>query len=129
MIAAGLSILVIGTKWVFVPQDLVFMGLSRVDLAAINPHLIPLIAHDRAGFGGGLASAGLLVTVCAWYARPERAFNEVVLLAGLLGFGCAIGVHYFEGYTDLTHLGPALVGGLLFVSSLILQMPHRLVSA
>jgi hypothetical protein len=122
MVTAGLSILVIGTTRVFVPQDLAFIGLTRGDLVTLNAHLVPLIAHDRAGFGGGLASAGVLVAVCAWYARPARAFHEATLIAGVAGFGCAIGVHYFEGYTDVTHLGPALAGATLFALSVFLEM-------
>jgi hypothetical protein len=57
------------------------------------------------GFGGGLASAGVLVAICAWFARPGKAFHEAIVIAGVAGFGCAIGVHYFEGYTDVSHLG------------------------
>jgi hypothetical protein len=43
-----------GSTRVFVAEDLEFMGLTRGALDAINPRLVPLIAHDRAGFGGGL---------------------------------------------------------------------------
>jgi hypothetical protein len=122
MLLAGLVILAVGATTVFVPQDLAFMGLTREELASASPRLIPLIAHDRAGFGGGLASTGVLVTLCAWYARPTRAFHEAVLVAGLAGFGCAIGVHYIEGYTDPVHLAPALAGAGLFAASLGLEV-------
>jgi len=122
MVGAGLTILIIGTTRVFVPQDLAFIGLTRPELHALNAHLIPLIAHDRAGFGGGLASAGLLVALCAWYAKPGRAFKQAILVAGVAGFGSAIGVHYFEGYRDLAHLGPALAGAALFLISVSLEM-------
>ena len=52
LIAAGATILVVGMTVVFVPQDLHFMMMDREGLAMISPRLIPLIAHDRAGFGG-----------------------------------------------------------------------------
>ena len=120
MVSAGLSILVIGATRVFVPQDLAFIGLTRGDLVTLNAHLVPLIAHDRAGFGGGLASAGVLVALCAWYARPARAFHEATVIAGVAGFGCAIAVHYLEGYTDVTHLGPTFAGATLFAFSAFL---------
>ena len=55
MLVAGLVIVTIGTFVVFVPQDLEFIGLDRAALDGIDPRLVPLIAHDRAGFGGGLA--------------------------------------------------------------------------
>ncbi len=119
---AGISILVIGVTRVFVPEDLGFMGLSREALQVISPRLIPLIAHDRAGFGGGLLSSGLLVAMCAWYAPPSRAFWEALGIAGLAGFGCAIGIHYIEGYTTLSHLGPAIAGATLFVIGFLLEV-------
>jgi hypothetical protein len=121
MFMAGLVILGIGATQVFVAEDLAFMAVTRATLEQANPRLIPLIAHDRAGFGGGLVSAGILVTMCAWYGRPSRAFYQAMLLAGVAGFGCAIGVHYAEGYTDLVHLAPAFAGAGLFVSSLALE--------
>lgn len=120
MVSAGCVILVVGATRVFVPQDLAFIGLSREALDGLNPNLVPLIAHDRSGFGGGLAAAGLLVMLCAWYAPPSASFRQAVWLSGLAGFGCAIGIHYIEGYTDWTHLGPALAGAGLFTASAVL---------
>lgn len=120
MILAGVVIVTLGSTRVFVPQDLAFIGLDRADLTHLNPRLIPLIAHDRAGFGGGLLTIGVLVAFCSWFAESRRAFLQAILVAGSAGFGCAIGVHYVEGYTDITHLGPAWAGGLLFYCSLLL---------
>jgi hypothetical protein len=117
MLAAGAVILILGSTRVFVPQDLAFMGLTRDALEHINARLIPLIAHDRAGFGGGLASTGLLVCFCAWFAAPTRSFWQAILSAALFGFGCAIGIHYVEGYTNPTHLVPAWAGAFLFFGS------------
>jgi hypothetical protein len=122
LVAAGLTILVVGMTQVFVPQDLQFMGLDRSALDRISPRLIPLIAHDRAGFGGGLMSTGLLIAFCGWYAPPSRSFLEAIVAAGAAGFGCAIGVHFAEGYTDFVHLAPALVGALLFVTAVVLEI-------
>jgi hypothetical protein len=55
----GLAILRIGITDIFVPEDLSFMGLSTAQLQAINPRLVPLMAHDRAGFGGAVFTLGL----------------------------------------------------------------------
>jgi hypothetical protein len=82
--------------------------------AVFNPRLVPVIAHDRAGFGGGLATIGVLLTVCAVYSRPSRSFHEAVAIAGVAGFGCAIGTHYVEGYVNPLHLAPAFAGAALF---------------
>lgn len=119
---AGFVILVSGTTEVFVAEDLGFIGLSRSALDGINPRLVPLIAHDRAGFGGGLATTGMLLAICGWYAPPTRAFHRAVLVAGIVGFGCAIGTHFAEGYLNPWHLAPAFAGFLLFASSMLCEL-------
>ena len=121
MMAAGASILFLGTTDVFVAEDLAYMQVTREALDQVNPRLIPLIAHDRAGFGGGLTTAGLLVSLCAWYAPPSRSFYQAILLAGGAGFGCAIVVHYLAGYTNVVHLAPAFAGAALFTVSVLLE--------
>jgi hypothetical protein len=73
MIAGGPTIMIVGMTSVFVPQDLKFMGLAPADLQAINPGLISLIAHDRAGFGGGICTTGITVLFCVWCAKPSRS--------------------------------------------------------
>ena len=120
MLLAGATILIVGMTHVFVPQDLAFMGLTVADLQAANPRLIALIAHDRAGFGGGLFCRGSIVTACAVFARPSRSLRHALALAGLAGFGAAIGVHVAVGYTDALHLAPAVAGAALFVVGLVL---------
>ena len=111
---SGLVILYLGSTEVFVVEDLGFMGVTRQMLDDVNPRLVPLIAHDRAGFGGGLATIGVLLTVCAVYARPSRSFHEAVAIAGAAGFGCALGTHFVEGYVNPIHLAPAFAGAALF---------------
>jgi hypothetical protein len=119
---AGSVILVLGSTEVFVAEDLGFIGLTREALDGINPRLVPLIAHDRAGFGGGLATTGLLLSICAWYAPPTRGFHHAVLVAGVAGFGCAIGTHFVEGYLNPWHLAPAFVGAALFATSILCEL-------
>ena len=121
MIAAGLVILAVGTTWVFVPQDLTFMGMTADELRAVNPRLVPLIAHDRAGFGGGLLSSGALVLGCVWCAAPSRSLWQALAVAGAAGFGCAIGVHFVVGYRDASHLLPAFAGAALFACGMALS--------
>ena len=125
MIAAGLIIMGVGMTQVFVRADLEFMRITSADLDAINRRLIPLIAHDRAGFGGGLASCGVVVACCAWCARPSRSLWQALFLAGVAGFGCAIGVHLVVGYTDPWHLAPALAGAALFALGIGFSYPGR----
>lgn len=118
MILGGLTILFVGMTTVFVPQDLTFMGLRAEDLQAVNPRLVPLIAHDRAGFGGGIATTGLAALFCVWCGTPSRGLWQVLCLAGAVGFGTAIGVHPAVGYNDLVHLGPAMAGAVMFLVGL-----------
>ena len=125
MLLAGATILAIGVTRVFVAQDLEFMGLTVADLNAANPRLVPLIAHDRAGFGGGLFACGSIVAACALLGTPSRSLWQAFACAGVAGFGAAIGVHLVVGYTDLLHLGPAIAGAALFVVGLIFSFPIR----
>ncbi|HEV8003625.1 MAG TPA: hypothetical protein VGP63_27420 [Planctomycetaceae bacterium] len=120
MIGAGITIQAIGMTSVFVPTDLTFMGIEKSQFDAINPRLVPLIAHDRAGFGGATTTAGLLTFASVWFASPTRALWQALLLGGLAGWTAAIGVHPVIGYTEPIHLAPAVVGALLFFTGLAL---------
>lgn len=121
MISAGLTIMTVGMSVIFVPQDLAYMGLSRAGLHALSPRLIPLIAHDRAGFGGGLFSAGLALFFSLWCGQPSKSLWQALALVGLAGFGCALGVHFVVGYTDLIHLLPAYLGAGVYGLGLTLS--------
>ncbi len=120
MIGAGLTIQFIGMTQVFVPTDLTYMGLTRDALNAINPNLIPLIAHDRAGFGGGVATAGILLFGCIWCGTLSRSLWQALLIAGIAGWSTAIGIHPLIGHNDAGHLAPAVAGAILFFVGLVL---------
>lgn len=120
----GAIIMVVGMTSVFVPTDLHFIGLSPGRLEAINPRLIPLIAHDRAGFGGAVFCSGLTMLLCLWCGQPSRALWQAVLITGFAGFGTAIAVHFPIGYTTFSHLAPAYLGTVMFVIGLILTWPE-----
>ncbi len=120
MIGSGLTIFVVGMTSVFVPEDLEFIGLLPTELDTINSRLIPLIAHDRAGFGGAILTIGLTVFFCVWYAMPSRSLWQVLCMTGSVGFATAIGIHPLVGYNNLVHLAPAFLGAALFVIGLVL---------
>ncbi len=122
---AGSVIMLVGMTSVFVPQDLQYMGLQATELSAINPRLVPLIAHDRAGFGGGLLSCGLMVALIVWRAPIRPALWQALLISGTVGFACAIGIHVSIGYTDLTHMGPAILGAVIFATGIICSAPAK----
>ena len=104
---------------VFVPTDLEFLGMSAIDVAAVNPHLMPLIAHDRAGFGGGVATCGMVILFSVVCGTPSRSLWEALAVAGGVGFATAIGVHPIIGYTNAFHIAPALIGLVTFVVGMI----------
>lgn len=122
MILGGASIMCVGMTSIFVPQDLEYMKITVDELNAINPRLGPLIAHDRAGFGGGLCSGGLAIFFSAWCGlKPgARSLWKTFLASGLIGFGTAIGIHPIVGYTSFIHLLPAYIGALGFLAGIYL---------
>jgi hypothetical protein len=117
ILLAGITIAVFGMTRVFVPSDLRFIGLDVGALNRISPSLIPVIAHDRAGFGGGLCSIGCLLLFMARCAELDRSLVEIVAVMGCTGFAGAIGVHFAVGYLDFFHLLPAFAGFLIFIAA------------
>jgi hypothetical protein len=112
LLAAGVAISLVGVTQVFVMEDLAFMATSAEALAAANPRLVPLVAHDRATFGGMLLAAGWVFLLPAlWGFRKGAAWLWWSMLgAGLAAYAAALGVHFAVGYTDLMHLLPAFAG-------------------
>jgi hypothetical protein len=119
----GLTISVVGLSAIFVPSDLTYMGTSAALLGASDPHLLGFIAHDRAGFGGALISAGVAITLlAAWGWREGAAWLWWSLLAGAcVGFGSTIWIHFLVGYVDFGHLAPVYAVTLLTAASLVLS--------
>jgi hypothetical protein len=113
--------MVIGMTEVFVTSDLAFIGYNREELMSINPRLIPLIAHDRAGFGGGVLTTGLILLGVIWKSRPSTHVWQAVVTATAAGFSVGVGVHYPIGYVDTLHLLPAWLGAAGFVIGALLS--------
>lgn len=129
MVGGGLTIVVVGMTRVFVPEDIAFIGVSTTQLDALNPRLVPLIAHDRAGFGGAVCCSGVVLAGVVWRARLDRAAWQALAVAGAAGFGTAVLVHPAIGYDDLWHLTPALAGAALFAWGLWQVRPGESQSA
>ena len=120
MLLAGLTIMTVGMTTVFVPQDLVYMDITVCGIEKINANLKPLIAHDRAAFGGGLATIGLLYFFIVRRADSTINLWQIIAVSMTVGFSTAIGVHFMIGYTDVTHLLPAYFGAITSVIGLSL---------
>ena len=110
MLTAGLTIMAVGMTTIFVPQDLEYMNITACGVEEINKNLKPLIAHDRAAFGGGLATIGLLYFFIIRKSDSTVNLWQIIALSMTVGFSTAIGVHFFIGYTSWTHLLPAYFG-------------------
>lgn len=115
--AGGSGILSIGVSGVFVPEDLRFIGLRLAELRAV-PRLVPLIAHDRVGFGGTVVVLGLVTLACLWCSPPSRHLWQGLAVGGSLALAAGIGTHLHVGYTDVGHLLPVLAAAASLVVGL-----------
>ncbi len=121
LLSGGLTIMFVGMTDVFVPQDLEYMQIkSCSSLEGINTKLVPLIAHDRACFGGGIATIGLIVFFTIRRAEETKSMWETLFIALNIGFLSAIGIHFHIGYTDILHLAPAYFGYIIALAGLAL---------
>ena len=128
LLVAGVIVATVGVTGVFVWSDLQFLDTTSEALSRANSHLLPLIAHDRAGFGGALASDGVGVMLLAlWgFRRGERWVWWTLLLAGSAGFLGGVYAHLAVGYLEFGHLLPVAVSGGVFIAALILSGPYLL---
>jgi hypothetical protein len=126
LVLAGVSISGIGVTRVFIPTDLMFLHTSRHAVVSANPHLLPLIAHDRAGFGGALWSDGIAVLLLSlWgFRRSAKWVWYTLLLGGLPGFTAALGVHIAIGYMHFEHLFPVYLSITMFAIGLALSREY-----
>jgi drug/metabolite transporter (DMT)-like permease len=130
---AGVVISVVGFTSVFVPTDLYFMGTHADHLRAGDAHLLPFIAHDRAGFGGALVGAGLavlLISLWGWR-RGQRWLWWCLLLGCASATVPVLVVHFAIGYTHLVHLAPVYLLVVAVAAALALSRrtwPRRWIS-
>jgi dihydroorotate dehydrogenase len=125
---AGTVIGGFGMTVVFVPEDLEYMQTTAGALGAANPKILPLIAHDRATFGGMLICFGVVQLLTGlWGIRANQPWLWWTLaLAGVAGYTPAIAVHFAVGYTDLGHLVPAFAGLIAYLAALALLAPYMI---
>ncbi|WP_210364739.1 dihydroorotate dehydrogenase [Bacillus sp. REN3] len=119
-VAGGAAISVIGATSVFVDTDLQYICMTPDQLTQFNEMLIPVIAHDRAGFGSALFSVGLLVLMLAlWgFHEGDSWVWNTFLFGGMPAFFTGIYTHYYIGYTDFIHLLPAYIAIILYIIGL-----------
>ena len=99
---SGLAIAIAATR-VLLPYDEHFVGLSRLELAAINPRLLPFLTHDRVTLAGVMITIGVLYTGLSWFGvRRGRHWAQVAILsssvAGFVSFFLFLGFGYFDPF-------------------------------
>lgn len=112
---------------IFIPTDLDYIGTQAKAMAEWNMRLVPGIAHDRAGFGRGLTSWGIVLAMTAWFADrlSERLLWSTLAINGLLAFGLVTLIHVVIGYTSFVHLLAIYAIALLYFIGLLLARPKE----
>lgn len=125
LLGAGATIMTIGATFVFVDTDIDFIGLQAQNIADLHSRLVPVIAHDRAGFGGGLVSSGIAVLLVSRFGvRPNaRSLWWVLAAMGSIGYGATVAVH-----TTFLHLLPVYGGAAAFAAGLDFCAPAAFAS-
>lgn len=126
----GATISLVGVTHIFVATDLTFLGSTHDALGELNPNLLPLIAHDRAGFGGALFcdAAAILATALWGINQGQRWVWWTLAAGGLPGFLAVFSVHLNIGYTSFWHLLPAFFAVIIYLLGLILLYPYLMQS-
>ncbi|MDQ0231163.1 dihydroorotate dehydrogenase [Metabacillus malikii] len=125
LVIGGFVISTIGISKVFVSTDISFICMPPQMIENISQNLIPVIAHDRAGFGSALVSVGLLVLMISlWGFRQGEGWIWNTLAIGALpAFIAGIGTHIYIGYTSFIHLLPVYLLVILYLIGLVLSYP------
>lgn len=119
----GIVITFIGVTTIFVATDLSYICMTPEMMSDFNERLLPVLAHDRAGFGSALLSVGLLVLVLSlWgFQQGNRWTWWTFLIGGFPAFFAGIYIHFAIGYTTFIHLLPAYFALFLFIIGLLLS--------
>ena len=122
-VMGGVIISSIGVSSVFVATDITYICMPPETLESFNQNLVPVLAHDRAGFGSALLSVGLLVlTLSLWgFQQGNQWVWWTFMIGGLPAFIAGIYIHFAIGYTTFIHLLPAYFALGLYVSGLLLS--------
>lgn len=104
MLIGGFLALIIAATKVVLPYDESFLGMPSGALAAINPHLLDFMAHDRISLAGTMIAIGLLYLALSLYGirRGLHWARQAVLISAFTGFASFFLFLGF-GYLDPFH--------------------------
>jgi dihydroorotate dehydrogenase len=125
-VLGGIIISYIGVTSIFVSTDLAYICMPPDMLQDFNENLLPVLAHDRAGFGSALLSVGILVlTMSLWgIQQGNRWIWWTYVVGGMPAFYAGIYIHFAIGYTTFIHLLPAYIALALYVIGLVLTYSY-----
>ena len=114
MLLGSMLALVIAATRVVLPYDEAFVGRSRDELAALNPRLLPFMAHDRVSLAGTMVALGVMyVGLSLFGIRSGLHWAQVsVYVSAFTGFASFFLFLGF-GYLDTFHA---------FVTAVLLQL-------
>lgn len=103
MFAGGLLALVIASTRIVLPYDERMAGLTRAAIDAINPRLLPFMAHDRVSLAGTMMSVGIFYAALAWFGirRGEHWAHVTAIVSAIVGFFSFfffLGFGYFDPF-------------------------------
>jgi dihydroorotate dehydrogenase len=103
MLVGSVMALAIAMTRVVLPYDEHFVGLTRAELAAVNPRLLPFLTHDRVALAGTMVAIAVLYVALSWYGvRRGRHWAYVAIVAsataGFVSFFLFLGFGYFDPF-------------------------------
>lgn len=103
MIGGGLLAAIIASTRVVLPYDESMAGMTRAQLAALNPRLLPFMTHDRVSLAGTMISIGIFYAALGWFgirrgAHWARATVIASATVGFLTFFFFLGFGYFDPF-------------------------------
>jgi dihydroorotate dehydrogenase len=104
MLLGSLLALAIAATRVVLPYDEWFVGLSRAELAAINPRLLGFMTHDRVTLAGVMTTLGVLYCGLSLFGirRGQHWAMVAVVASASVGFGSFF-LFLGYGYLDPLH--------------------------
>ena len=103
MFIGGVMAVVIASTRVVLPYDESLCGLTRAEMAALNPRLLPFMAHDRVTLAGAMLSIGIFYAALGWAGiRRGAHWAQVAVVVsatvGFLSFFTFLGFGYFDPF-------------------------------
>ncbi|HVE69913.1 MAG TPA: hypothetical protein VNI54_00990 [Thermoanaerobaculia bacterium] len=103
MFGGGLLAIIIASTRVVLPYDERWSGMTRAAIDALNPRLIPFMAHDRVSLAGTMMSVGIFYAALAWSGirRGAHWAHVTVIKSALVGFFSFfffLGFGYFDPF-------------------------------